>query len=220
MKKMIPWVITITMCIVPYYSGHLATSVRVTHSVTVEKKASFEEAYGRVRKWECNWSNHSRDIGGETYGGVSRRYFPDWLGWQEVDKFRDSLRRKGKHMKWNVSIPGAEPYVVAFYLDIWITEGFRNLNNQDVANWLFDYRLLFQQKRTINSLNKVSGLDLPTGRQEWVSKQINSFSTLEIIPGMKNIRDQYHYARVSQRPDQRVFLRGWLNRSNDLSNLN
>jgi len=46
----------------------------------------YEVAIEMILQNEGGYANSSKDIGGETYRGISRRYHPDWEGWIVIDK--------------------------------------------------------------------------------------------------------------------------------------
>lgn len=56
--------------------------------------ATFNDAYKLVVKHEGSYVCDSDDSGGETYKGISRRYNPDWKGWDIVDKYKRNYRGK------------------------------------------------------------------------------------------------------------------------------
>ncbi len=47
---------------------------------------TFLKAMAFTSKWEGGYVNHPSDPGGETYRGISRRFHPNWKGWEFVDK--------------------------------------------------------------------------------------------------------------------------------------
>ncbi len=47
----------------------------------------FREALSRTLQHEGEYSDDRNDIGGETFRGISRTYWPDWPGWHLVDMF-------------------------------------------------------------------------------------------------------------------------------------
>ncbi len=62
----------------------------------------FKAAFSRTMKNEGGYTFNSKDRGGETYMGISRRYWPGWPGWHLLDKHRgnpdlnaDDFRRSG-----------------------------------------------------------------------------------------------------------------------------
>jgi lysozyme family protein len=47
--------------------------------------AKFDEAVKPTLKTEAGYNNSSKDLGGETYAGISRVNNPHWPGWEYVD---------------------------------------------------------------------------------------------------------------------------------------
>ncbi len=47
----------------------------------------FREAFDRTMKIEGGESDNPRDIGGKTFMGISRVYWPKWDGWELVDSW-------------------------------------------------------------------------------------------------------------------------------------
>lgn len=50
--------------------------------------AEFLDAYKKSMKHEGGYAKVKGDNGGETYGGISRKYWPKWDGWEIVDKHK------------------------------------------------------------------------------------------------------------------------------------
>jgi len=48
--------------------------------------ADFRKAFDHTMRHEGSYSNDPDDAGAETYRGISRRFFPDWIGWEFIDK--------------------------------------------------------------------------------------------------------------------------------------
>lgn len=47
---------------------------------------SFLDALRHTLKFEGGYANDPADRGGETFRGISRRYWPDWPGWELIDR--------------------------------------------------------------------------------------------------------------------------------------
>ena len=56
---------------------------------------SFETALASTLRFEGGYANSSKDSGGETYRGISRKANPDWEGWQTIDAIKRALVDKG-----------------------------------------------------------------------------------------------------------------------------
>lgn len=119
----------------------------------IVKPSNFENAYITIRGNEGNYALLENDFGGETYGGITRNYFPDWKGWAEVDtvKNREIKAYQAKHpkakVKWwrlrpNQPVPDAEMYVKEFYHDWWNEWGLEQVNDSLAAIHTFDVAIM------------------------------------------------------------------------------
>lgn len=70
---------------------------------------SFEIAYAATSIHEGGYSNDPNDPGGETYCGISRRWYPNWIGWATVDLLKDRPEEMERHS-------GLRDMVQSFYL--------------------------------------------------------------------------------------------------------
>lgn len=188
----------------------LTNSRGLPQSTTLPITASFREAYEYVRGFEGNYVNIRLDRGGETYGGITRKYNPEWYGWRYVDKY-PNIR--------HTFVPEAEFWVMDYYLTIWVKEGFYKIKNQQVANYLFDMRIHLSKYRAIDMLGKL-GVDVddesewvPDDRWEWDGGQWVKISINNIdLTKLSEIRKRYYLRIVERSPHQKIFIKGWLKR--------
>lgn len=188
----------------------LTNSRGLPQSTTLPVTASFREAYEYVRRFEGNYVNIRLDRGGETYGGITRKYNPEWYGWRYVDKY-PNIR--------HTFVPEAEFWVMDYYLTIWVKEGFYKIKNQQVANYLFDMRVHLSKYRAIDMLDKL-GVDVddesewvPDDRWEWDGGQWVKISINNIdLTKLSEIRKRYYLRIVERSPHQKIFIKGWLRR--------
>ncbi len=189
-------------------------TVRISSETTLIKPSDitleveyvdFKIAYNRVRKEEGYYSNHPKDLGKETYAGITKKYNPTWYGWNYVDKYQ---------LKQNQPVTGVdslitEYYVQDFYLDIWVKEGFYLLQNQEVANYLFDTRVNLSRKQTIKLLNRTYSTPV-VNTEQWVLSSMDHYN----ITLLKKTRTNYYLTRIKANPSQVVWKKGWLKRAN------
>lgn len=50
---------------------------------------AFEKAFINLIEAEGGYSNDPRDAGKETFYGISRRYHPEWKGWEIIDRMKE-----------------------------------------------------------------------------------------------------------------------------------
>ena len=76
--------------------------------------ANFNKAYKKTAASEGGYSNDPEDPGLETYCGISRRHWPKWPGWKEIDRHK----KTNGPIKTNQKLVGADlaTEVKIFYL--------------------------------------------------------------------------------------------------------
>lgn len=103
--------------------------------------ADFKTAITKVRKSEGIYSNDPDDPGAETYCGVSRRFWPSWIGWQIIDQLKKRTGFPGLLKQPDeLEIKAQLDYEVdMFYFNsFWIPIGGPKISNQEIANLLID----------------------------------------------------------------------------------
>jgi hypothetical protein len=223
---MLKWTVIVIMLLIPCYSKEHTPPINVTAIPT--SNASFETTYSLIREWEGNYVNHPNDKGGKTYGGITKRYNPDWVGWKYIDN--KSLQRHDK-------VEEAEHWVMDFYLTIWVKEGFYLLRDQTLANALFDLRVHTSKRSTINIINRTLNLmkldNIIHMDGEWVAQLelIDKWYEYNLPPAYNdvnydNVTDHFllnlkqlrmnHYVNIVNRDStQQVFMKGWMRRLNN-----
>jgi len=94
--------------------------------------AQFEIALAKTLKFEGGYSNNPNDA--ETFCGINRKFWPDWIGWGYVD-----------HIKAGGYTPKPEDgqfkiFVADFYrLNFWTPIRGDEIESQEIANYLFDF---------------------------------------------------------------------------------
>ena len=171
--------------------------------------ADFRSAYNRLRKYEGFYANHKDDLGKVTYAGITKKYNSNWYGWNYIDRY---------NLKPNEQVTGqdsliVEFYVLDYYLDIWISEGFDKLKNQAIANYLFDMRVHMSRRQTIKLLNKLYPTADLKMRKEWVDPILDKID----LQWLKNARLKYYDHLMKKNPKQNFWKKGWTKRANDLT---
>ena len=175
-------------------------------------KHNFPEIYSYIRTHiEGNYVDHPGDKGGETYGGIARKIHPLWYGWRHVDA--------AKPLESHDRVEAAETWVLAFYLDIWVAEGFENIEDKNLALNLFDFRIHSSPKTVTKKVNIVlleMGCDPITMKGEWIDGRFNSLDPTEFSLRLKIQRLLLFNYLVNKDKSQLVFYKGWTDR---LSNI-
>lgn len=119
--------------------------------------ATFKTALRKTSKWEGGYVNDSRDSGGETYRGISRKHHPTWTGWISIDQI------KSAHPKGFKSIldktPELQSKVEDFYKrNFWDKIKLDECPNQRVANEVFDMAVNAGISAGVKILQKTLGI--------------------------------------------------------------
>jgi lysozyme family protein len=121
--------------------------------------AKFEIAHKITSLNEGGYANNLYDMGGETYRGISRVYWPNWKGWFIIDEYKRRIKLKNNDYihDEDVNILVDEFYKKHF----WDVNRLSEINNQKIANELFDTGVNMGRKiaayflqEALNLLNK------------------------------------------------------------------
>ncbi len=190
--------------------------------------ADFETAYGETEIHEGGYVNDPVDPGGETHRGISRRFHPDWAGWDVIDRYKTDfpstfaklINDDQRLVDWSKDL---------YRRRYWTPILGDQLSDQQMANKVFDTAVnqgvatsIRYLQEGLNLLNRnqrdyadveVDGrmgkatlaasqqfLALEQGRPDYLLKILNLLQAMKYIQIMRSD------------PSQRKFARGWLNR--------
>ena len=185
--------------------------------------ADFKQAFDLTMVHEGGYSNDLTDYGGETYRGISRIYNPLWDGWKILDKLKDNYLRNSKaaSLALNESVQKLykDKYWDKFQGDL--------ITSQKIANQLFNAGININPRKirkflqkALNCLNRNEKL-FPNLEIDGVIGQKTIFAlnngVLEkdwpyVLQIIKTLQANHYITRVLERPKQKRFTRGWLNR--------
>lgn len=101
--------------------------------------ANFDLAHRIVMRNEGGYSFVGTDAGGETYKGISRKWWPNWQGWAIIDKIKEAREIRRNEEINDVYL---KMYVKSFYKSLWKSFGGDAVQDQAVANIMFDMFVL------------------------------------------------------------------------------
>jgi lysozyme family protein len=163
---------------------------------------TLSEALVFTLKWEGGFTNNPLDPGGPTnFGIIQSRY----------DQYRNSKKLPRRSVKDITVTEYTEIY------DFYYWEPVR-------AKWLdgtlglalFDTAVNMGVGGALSRLQMSLEVPLTGTWTQAISDHIHESDQLEIALNICKLRIAKRYDRIKERPDQKVFLKGWLNRDNDL----
>jgi len=171
----------------------------------MEKSDSFHTALTFVLRYEGKLSNVKSDHGGQTYCGISRKFFPNWEGWQYVDKDLGDVRlgtavedfyyKIWQHLRCDEIVP--ELALAVFDIAI-------NMGEHDAGVML---------QTALQAIGYPLLLDGDIGNKTIATCKASEKQVLFILLYVTILRIRHYRAIVMKDRSQEKFLLGWLNRT-------
>lgn len=209
MNKLRIVLLTLLMCLI---SLETRESTRPADAFVFKGyRVDFNTTFKMLMEHEGYYANHKDDRGKETYAGITRMYNSNWYGWRYIDKYK-----KSNKLKMYARIPECDTHVLGYYLDVWVKEHFYELIDQEVANYVFDFRIngTVGAKLTQRVLNEL-GCNVPINNKidSTTIAAINSIERGKFLNALSNRRTTFYTNIVKRDSSQRIFLKHWLKRS-------
>lgn len=197
---------------------------------------NFKKAYDLTIIREGGYSYHMRDLGGETWKGVSRRNWPQWEGWEIIDQSRKNAGRYFpaclyydaeleilthqfyRNQFWDAlnldQIPDAE--ISSEIFDTAVNQGIRQSARylQQALNMLNSNELHYPELKVDGSIGPKT-LDaynqfMLTARMPSRTKERNIKVLLKALNGLQFMR---YVEIITNNEAQEVFFYGWVQRT-------
>lgn len=174
---------------------------------------NFNEAYQLTSVLEGGYVNDPFDRGGETYKGISRKYHSSWKGWQIIDTNKPISRGQ------ILDNQELDILVLDFYKkNFWNKLRCDSINQQDIANELYDTAVNMGTKSAIKILQKA--INLLSTKDVHVdgfigpitihyANKVNQKCLLKTLNGLQFTK----YVEICEaNPSQKRVFKGWLKR--------
>lgn len=184
--------------------------------------ANFEIAHEKTSSIEGGYVNDPTDNGKETYRGISRKYFPDWKGWEIIDQYKENTTLKRNQY---INNPDLDVLVDDFYKQhFWDSIKLGSINYQELANEMFDTAVNMGLKTSVKFLQEALNL-LNKNEKSYQDLKVdgiignrtigiaNSFQNYSALLKTMNGLQFMKYVRICKnKPEQEKFFLGWLKR--------
>jgi lysozyme family protein len=161
-----------------------------------DSKVKFERAIKRVLEFEGGYSNDSKDAGGETKYGISKRSYPNL-----------DIR--------NLTVDGAK---LIYYRDFWEPQLYGDFESVELAEKVFDlavnvgsskaHLLLQRALRAVGNPVKEDGV---LGKITLAA--VNSADETALLAAIRSEAAGYYRSIVARNSSQNKFINGWLKRA-------
>lgn len=174
--------------------------------------ALFEPAFEATMKFEGGYANDPHDHGGETYRGISRKNWPGWDGWPDIDRMKTQPGFPAC-LDHNADLQGR---IKDFYHDNFWTPVMADRTDQELANWLFDKAVNMGVSRAYKLLQQALYLDAdgvigPQTKAMLAAAEL--WSSADLLEKCREQARRFYTKLALKDPSQKRFLRGWLSRA-------
>ena len=167
--------------------------------------ANFLLAQPYIIKNEGGYADDPRDRGGETYRGISRKFFPEWNGWTAVDNAKPLERGQV------IENPGLNGEIAVFYKqNFWDSCLLDSVNDQGFATYFYDFHVNAGANAT-KCLQRLLKLSVDGAFGPHTLAAVNGYEG-DLFGDFHNKRLSYYHDIGTGKNE--VFLKGWLHRAN------
>ena len=117
----------------------------------MESNYAYNQAFEFTVNNEGGYSNHEKDLGKETYMGISRYYNPQWNGWEIIDNKKQSKTFPNNLRHAPGLIQSVKDYYKLYY---WDAINGDDITNLPIAVKIFDMAVFLGVKKTVEYLQE------------------------------------------------------------------
>ena len=169
--------------------------------------ADFKSAIGYILENEGGYVNDPSDSGQETYAGISRKYYPNWAGWQTIDENKP-LKTGQKLQDPNLDANINQFYKKNFW-DGCLGDG---IDSQALATYLFDF-VVNANHNAVKCIQRIVGVTVDGGFGNGTLHAVNAYEG-DLLGELHTARCEY-YTDIAVGNNAK-FLNGWMARANGL----
>lgn len=155
-----------------------------------------------VLRWEGGFVDHPADPGGRTNKGITQKVYHAWLA------------ARGQAAKDVLGISDDE--VHAIYAEMFWAKAYCDDLGDPMFVAQFDTAVNMGPKRAIQFLQAGAGCSVDGVYGPGTQKAASQCDPVTLAESFCNQRETFYRDLVQRKPEMKVFLKGWLNRLNDL----
>ena len=186
---------------------------------------SFEKALKHMLEFEGGYANDPADSGGETFKGISRRNWPQWAGWELIDKAKaDGFRTAKKINAAFADNSGMRDLVAEFYRanfwEPWERHGLPGRLTEKLFDTAVNMGVSRAAKLLQTAINNMDptiklAVDGVIGPQTKGTVAAICLAAREapLLAAYAKAQANHYRAIVKAKPSQAKFLKGWLRRA-------
>ncbi len=165
----------------------------------------YEKALKKLLIHEGGYSNHSADRGGETYKGITKKYYGKWDGWAIIDAQEDKeALDSNKDLQKKVAD--------FYYTYYWHKLKCDQMNDPAIAEMIFSTGVNAGKKLAVKKMQRILGVTVDGLIGQNTLRALNSVDINKFIyQYVLELID--FYVEISSKGSNHLFLKGWCKRA-------
>lgn len=181
--------------------------------------ANFESAYLITSKYEGGYANNPNDHGLETFAGISRKYWPNWPGWSNIDAIKNKVGTNAAAINKAASLDdNLHGKILEFYkVNFWYPIHGNDISDQQIANSVFDFSVnagVGTSSRYLQqAINAIcGGITVDGAIGDKTIAALNKLSPKGVYDAFNRLRKAHYDRIIAGNPSQKQFYASWMSR--------
>lgn len=172
--------------------------------------AEFIKAFQKTIANEGGYVNDPDDPGGETYKGISRKNFPQWLGWQIIDVLK---KQPDFLLSLEKSAEIREEVGTLYLSQFWTKIKGDEIKDQAVAESIFDFSVNAGVVPASVMLQNIVGTTADGVVGEKTIDALNRFNPKHFLAAFTVAKIELYLSICKKRPVSKKYFFGWVDRA-------
>lgn len=174
--------------------------------------ANFKIAFDITNRNEGGYANNLDDKGGETYAGISRKNWPNWLGWSYVDEeksiYHDNIAELNKALKADQVVRSlVENFYEKYFWDSLLLD---QINDQQIGNAVYDFGVNSGTGTSAKKIQLAAGVTADGQIGPKTIAAINNKEPKTLYNAFCELRRAFYLGIIERDPSQKQFENSWL----------
>jgi len=172
--------------------------------------SDFNNILEKTLKNEGLYSDDKDDLGGETFMGISRANFPEWMGWNIIDSHKNNPDFP-KSLKFHSEL---QSMVIEFYQEnFWDKIQGYKITDLRVSESMFDFAVNAGVRTSIILAQRIVGATVDGVQGNETISKINNFNAQLFVAEFMVAKIRHYLSIVEKHPVNLKFFHGWVRRA-------
>ncbi len=172
--------------------------------------ADFQRALSKLLENEGGWADDPSDGGGETYKGISTKYFSKWDGWEIIQRMKNE-NDFPENLQENIEL--SKDVELFYKINFWNKLKADKIEKHNIAESIFDFAVNTGVRTSVILAQRVLGVAHDGVIGQKTLAKLNSIPEINFINSFALQKINRYLAICKKNKKNRKFFFGWINRS-------